>query len=198
MAVSSVRASAFGAFATPVRCQGHAAPPSSRFIRPYARRPPCYQPALSSSALASPPEAPTEWTDQAQESPPRAQNAGRPALIDPFAVGLFAVLPLAAPAAALGNLDIQKAPRPAAAPAHEAGEVVSCSKGVRRHQPPWGDLGRAAQISNLLYRRFPIGRSTVFPVRSNLPAACKLETCDPADWKSALRRQRQPVAAPGA
>ena len=57
----------------------------------------------------------------------------------------------------------------------------------------------AAQVGNLPYRRFPIGRS---PARADFPWLRRLETCDTADWKSALpiramgRRLAAPSAAP--
>ena len=44
-----------------------------------------------------------------------------------------------------------------------------------------------AQISNPLYRRFPIGRPSPRPTRLNFPGVCGLKTRDTADWKSALR-----------
>src|SRR5437867_12767428 len=44
-----------------------------------------------------------------------------------------------------------------------------------------------AQVSNLLYRRFPIGRTFREPARSNTCSARGLEIRDTADWKSALR-----------
>ncbi len=45
-----------------------------------------------------------------------------------------------------------------------------------------------AQVSNLLYRRFPIGRAWRCGERWIVRGACGLETRDTADWKSALRR----------
>src|SRR5437667_8322512 len=58
-----------------------------------------------------------------------------------------------------------------------------------------------AQVSNLLYRRFPIGRSLRGSARSVTCSVCGLEIRDTADWKSelrgsALRRRFTPCAAP--
>jgi len=46
---------------------------------------------------------------------------------------------------------------------------------------------KVAQISNRLYRRFPIGRSSPSRARLDLFCARRLKTCDTADWKSALQ-----------
>src|SRR5438093_3503537 len=43
-----------------------------------------------------------------------------------------------------------------------------------------------AQISNLLYRRFLIGRASQRLTRLKFQGACGLQTRDTADWKSAL------------
>src|SRR2546428_75016 len=44
-----------------------------------------------------------------------------------------------------------------------------------------------AQVSNLLYRRFPIGRASKQPARSSSRATSGLENSDTGDWKTALR-----------
>jgi hypothetical protein len=44
-----------------------------------------------------------------------------------------------------------------------------------------------AQISNLPYRRFPICRPSLRPTRLDGRHVCRLQTCDTADWKSALQ-----------
>jgi len=54
--------------------------------------------------------------------------------------------------------------------------------------PPAGEFaGRVAQVSNLLYRRLPVGTVSQSPSRSSLRGLCGLEICATADWKSALR-----------
>src|SRR5438552_3627636 len=53
-----------------------------------------------------------------------------------------------------------------------------------------------AQVSNLLYRRFPIGGMRRDSPRSNACGAGGLEIRDTADWKSALRPRFTPRAAP--
>ena len=53
-----------------------------------------------------------------------------------------------------------------------------------------------AQVSNLLYRRFPIGRMFRDSPRSNACGAGGLEIRDTADWKSALPPSFTPRAAP--
>jgi hypothetical protein len=50
-------------------------------------------------------------------------------------------------------------------------------------------LPDVAQVSNLLYRRLPVGSAWKEPVRPNARGVCGLEIRDTADWKSALRRQ---------
>jgi hypothetical protein len=44
-----------------------------------------------------------------------------------------------------------------------------------------------AQVSNLLYRRLPVGRVLAKPATRQTRGACGLEIRDTADWKSALR-----------
>jgi hypothetical protein len=44
-----------------------------------------------------------------------------------------------------------------------------------------------AQVSNLPYRRLPVGRLFVVPCALKTGAAGGLEIRDTADWKSALR-----------
>src|SRR5881275_2305811 len=44
-----------------------------------------------------------------------------------------------------------------------------------------------AQVSNLLYRGFPIRRRRETPVSHRSPAVSRLEVGDTADWKSALQ-----------
>src|SRR5262245_55120509 len=44
-----------------------------------------------------------------------------------------------------------------------------------------------AQVSNLPYRRFPIGRRSKWSWASNCRPACGLEIRDTAGWKPALR-----------
>jgi sugar phosphate isomerase/epimerase len=56
-----------------------------------------------------------------------------------------------------------------------------------------------AQISNLLYRRFPIGQA--FDSKEAVVVGtgpCRLETCGTADWKSALRLGPSSAAHPTA
>src|ERR1041385_2970776 len=71
---------------------------------------------------------------------------------------------------------------------------LSCAEGCRRRCS--GRLGAAdnrrgvAQISNLLYRRLPVGRLSVGPGLQNYSMRCGLEIRDAADWKSALRVTR--------
>jgi len=52
-------------------------------------------------------------------------------------------------------------------------------------------MSLVAQISNLLYRRFPIGRAPI-PVRvGTFRGSAGWKPCDTADWKSALRPLRR-------
>src|SRR5439155_3555675 len=44
-----------------------------------------------------------------------------------------------------------------------------------------------AQVSNLLYRRFPIGRTWPSPLRSGFGTPAGWKHCDTAGWKPALR-----------
>ena len=44
-----------------------------------------------------------------------------------------------------------------------------------------------AQVSNLLYRRLPVGRPCTIPAPRYCSPACGLEIRDTADWKSALQ-----------
>ena len=46
---------------------------------------------------------------------------------------------------------------------------------------------RVAQVSNLLYRRLPVGRTSKEVVALETHRGCGLETRDTADWKSALQ-----------
>src|SRR6185436_6768082 len=55
---------------------------------------------------------------------------------------------------------------------------------------------KAAQISNLLYRRSPIGRPFLCRMLLDLLGARRLKTCDTADWKSALRMLAAPTQRP--
>ena len=48
-------------------------------------------------------------------------------------------------------------------------------------------LAFVAQVSNLKYRRFPIGRALPVQAPQNAHSTCGLKTRDTADWKSALR-----------
>src|SRR5947207_210201 len=50
-----------------------------------------------------------------------------------------------------------------------------------------GRLERVAQICNLLYRRFVIGRRPNFPAIQGYRTASRVQLCDTADYKSALR-----------
>jgi hypothetical protein len=61
-------------------------------------------------------------------------------------------------------------------------------------------LFRVAQIFNLLYRRFVIGKARLLPTLAILPTIRGLQTRDTADCKSALRartetRQTHPLPA---
>src|SRR5258706_7157350 len=54
----------------------------------------------------------------------------------------------------------------------------------------FGRLGDGAQISNLLYRRFLIGRASELRTARRAPlfaSPAGWKRCDTADWKSALR-----------
>ncbi len=51
-----------------------------------------------------------------------------------------------------------------------------------------GDIVFVAQISNLLYRRLPVGKASGFRTGAGMGSnSRRLETCDTADWKSALQ-----------
>jgi hypothetical protein len=50
-----------------------------------------------------------------------------------------------------------------------------------------GDTAFVAQVSNLLYRRLPVGRTCDIPATLEPSSACGLEIRDTADWKSALQ-----------
>jgi len=56
---------------------------------------------------------------------------------------------------------------------------------ARASQTPGAGTG-VAQVSNLLYRRLPVGRPPVKPATPEI-RGCGLEIRDTADWKSALR-----------
>src|SRR5437899_234909 len=78
-------------------------------------------------------------------------------------------------------------------------EVVSCSASAQS----MGQLGTiacgrlsmnlVAQISNLLYRRFPIGSWGFGRHRGVLERPAGWKHCETADWKSALRWPRSGV-----
>src|SRR5437667_12621718 len=61
----------------------------------------------------------------------------------------------------------------------------------KRNDPVMGQSCPAqtlvAQVSNLLYRGFPIRRRRETPVSHRSPAVSRLEVGDTADWKSALQ-----------
>ena len=81
------------------------------------------------------------------------------------------------------------------APARTTPMPISNAKLLRR---PWdGRHFLVAQISNLLYRRFPIGRASGHLLAcQSLRTLRRLETCDTADWKSALQAGAGSVAHP--
>jgi hypothetical protein len=54
-----------------------------------------------------------------------------------------------------------------------------------------------AQICNLLYRRFAIGWVPDFSSASERFAACRMQFCDTADYKSALRSRPSQGGVPG-
>src|SRR5437016_8204197 len=50
-----------------------------------------------------------------------------------------------------------------------------------------------AQVSNLLYRRFPIGRTFHRHCAASIAASCRLEACATAGWKPARRLCHRPL-----
>jgi hypothetical protein len=49
------------------------------------------------------------------------------------------------------------------------------------------NAANVAQVSNLMYRRLPVGRAWEKPAHRSVRDVCGLEIHDTADWKSALR-----------